>query len=104
MFSIFAICNYEGLVLDLVGGILKHVHFRGEMADKLKDIVKHSSKHGEFPYDWNAGVFVYISALSAIFIGAIIMEVSSLVCSPTLYFCFEVFYKFISHFISGGEH
>lgn len=74
--AILLICNYEGLVLDCVGQIMKHVESRNEMVMHLKSILKHSSKHGEFPYDWGAGVFIYIIALSAIFIGSIIMEVS----------------------------
>mmetsp|Transcript_20827 Transcript_20827/g.43050 ORF Transcript_20827/g.43050 Transcript_20827/m.43050 type:complete len:927 (-) Transcript_20827:3882-6662(-) len=72
--AILLICNYEGLVLDCVGQTMKHVESRNEMVKRLKSILKHSSKHGEFPYDWGAGVFVYIIALSAIFIGSIIME------------------------------
>ncbi len=47
------------------------------MVKHLKSILRHSSKHGEFPYDWGAGVIVYIIAISAIFIGSIIMEVSA---------------------------
>ena len=62
-------------MLDLVGQIVKHTNSKAEWVENLRRIVKHSLKHSEFPYDWNAGEYVYITALSAIFIGTIIMEV-----------------------------
>lgn len=77
MFSCVAICNLEGLALDFIGLVLKRIKQKGPTAKRLKKVVTLASDHGEFPYDWGAGSYVYLTFLSSIFIGSIIMEVWS---------------------------
>ncbi|KAL7520878.1 hypothetical protein ACHAWX_005574 [Stephanocyclus meneghinianus] len=74
MFSCVAICNLEGLALDFIGLVLKRIKQKGPTAKRLKKVVTLASDHGEFPYDWGAGSYVYLTFLSSIFIGSIIME------------------------------
>ncbi|KAL7486520.1 hypothetical protein ACHAW6_012115 [Cyclotella cf. meneghiniana] len=74
MFSCVAICNLEGLALDFIGLVLQRIKQKGPTAKRLKKVVTLASDHGEFPYDWGAGSYVYLTFLSAIFIGSIIME------------------------------
>lgn len=78
MVSIVAICNIEGLMLDVIGMVVKHRKSNNEKVKNLKEFVKTSLNHNEFPYDWNVGKVVYITFLSAIFLGSIVMEVSTM--------------------------
>jgi len=73
--SIFAICNFEGLILDIAGAILNSEDTKhNKELKKLKKEVNEAMVQEEFPYDWGAGVYVYLTSLSAIFIGTIVME------------------------------
>jgi hypothetical protein len=81
MLSCVLICNLEGLVLDFVGLLLKHTKRKGPTAQRLKAFIVGSLHHGEFPYDWGAGAYIYLIFLSAIFLGSIVMEVNAFVRS-----------------------
>lgn len=74
MFSCVAICNIEGLMLDLIGIILDHIKEKGPAAIQMNAIIKGALHHDEFPYDWGIGRVIYVTFLSAIFIGSIILE------------------------------
>lgn len=75
MFSIVSISNLEGLFLDAIGLLVDSTQSRSFFINHLRQVVKRESKHGEFPYDWGAGVYVYIISLSLLFISTIVMEV-----------------------------
>ena len=70
--SIFSIFNYEGLLLDIAGIIVRGN--TSKFALRLKKYVTSLSFHGEFPYDWNSGICVYLSSLIMMFISTIVME------------------------------
>ncbi|KAL7515326.1 hypothetical protein ACHAXN_013479 [Cyclotella atomus] len=73
MLSCVAICNLEGLVLDVIGVMLNYTK-KGPTTEHLKSVITSVLHHNEFPYDWGAGSIVYLIFLSAIFIGSIILE------------------------------
>lgn len=52
MLSCVAICNLEGLALDVMGLILKHIKEKGPTATHLRGVIKNALHHNEFPYDW----------------------------------------------------
>ena len=81
---LFAILNYEGFIFDFIGYAVTAVE-----PDKLnatnttnptdiviagEDLTKVLNKHNEVPYDWGAGRPVYLTFLSAFFLGTIILE------------------------------
>jgi len=80
IFGCFGIFNYQGLYYDVVGisqygGFdpidlkhLKQLELSGE------EIGHFMTKDHEFPYDWNYGQVVYVTFLSAIFGGTIVLE------------------------------
>ena len=82
MVGLLGILNYEGLVYDYIG--------YGEEVEKLFDsadagynnetkaLASLLNEYDEFPDDWRAGKTVYIVSLSAIFMGTIILEVSTI--------------------------
>ncbi|KAL7548746.1 hypothetical protein ACHAWF_015219 [Thalassiosira exigua] len=73
--GILMICNFEGLVLDLVGKVVEGSTSESEPVERWRKIVKHSrTRHNEFEYDWGAGAFIYIVSLAVIFIASIVME------------------------------
>lgn len=72
--SIIAIFNYEGLALDVAGYIVEGTRSKYAFVKRLKQYVTSLSFHKEFPYDWDAGVYVYLFSLSAMFISTIVME------------------------------
>ena len=45
--SIIAIVNFEGLALDVVGEYLEETTSQDSLIQKLRQIVKNSSKHNE---------------------------------------------------------
>jgi hypothetical protein len=47
MSSIIAIFNFEGLALDVVGEYLEETTSQDSLIQKLRQIVKNSSKHNE---------------------------------------------------------
>jgi hypothetical protein len=81
---LLAVLNYEGLVFDLIGVGLEAVEpdFNTTVADNTavdimiggENISKFLNKELEVPYDWGTGRFVYITFLSAIFMGTIVLE------------------------------
>lgn len=85
-FSLFAILNYEGLIFDVMGlaaetvvsstGGIKSAN--GTDTEDISidgtSISKVLNKENEVPYNWGFGMFIYITFLSAIFIGTIILE------------------------------
>jgi hypothetical protein len=75
MFSCMAICNIEGLMLDIIGIVLEHTKEKGPMVTKLKEILHNANHHGEFPYDFGYGEVVYLASICVIFIATIILEV-----------------------------
>ena len=75
--GLLMICNYEGLLYDLLGGTVEVI----EDVQKDKDVMIGSirivdllNSESEFPYDWTLGPYVYVIFLSAIFMGTIILE------------------------------
>lgn len=82
--SLFAILNYEGLIFDVMGvaaetvsagtDSIKSVKHGTEISIGGTNVVKILNKEHEVPYDWGAGKAVYITFLSAIFMGTIILE------------------------------
>ena len=69
MFSCMAICNIEGLMLDIIGIVLEHTKEKGPMVTKLKEIL-HNANH-----DFGYGEVVYLTSICVIFIATIILEV-----------------------------
>ncbi|KAL3808087.1 hypothetical protein ACHAXA_006849 [Cyclostephanos tholiformis] len=69
-----AILNFEGLALDVVGEYVEETTSQDSLVQKLRQVVKNSSSHNEFTYDWGFGVYVYICSLSLMFISTIVME------------------------------
>lgn len=47
MSSIIAIFNFEGLALDVVGEYLEETTSQDSLIQKLRQVVKNSSKHNE---------------------------------------------------------
>lgn len=79
--------NYEGFVFDVIGVAIDAVdpeHLSTNFTNSGKghldisvggqSIMTFLNKEKEVPYDWGAGVYVYIIFLSAIFMGTIILE------------------------------
>jgi len=80
--------NYEGLIFDIIGIAVEAVepddfstNSTNTMANDQLDIsvggesiTTFLNKHLEVPYDWGAGLYVYITFLSAVFMGTIILE------------------------------
>lgn len=98
--GLLGILNYEGLFYDNIG--------YGEEVEKLfnstddagyknetEALASLLNKYDEFPYDWRAGKAVYMVSLSAIFMGTIILEVSTIFlgCNHS-----HVVVKFSMHF------
>ena len=82
---LFGILNYEGFIFDFIGYAVTAVDdsntFHPNNATHQTDIVIAGNdlthilnKHHEVPYDWGAGKPVYLTFLSAIFLGTIILE------------------------------
>jgi len=95
----FGIFNYQGLYHDAIGistygqfdpidkTILKQLQLSGETVGQLFADVQ------EFPYDWNRGEIIYITFLSLIFAGTIVLEgvttsIMAQVSPPKLNACF----------------
>eukprot|EP00536_Pseudo-nitzschia_multiseries_P005683 jgi/Psemu1/254737/estExt_Genewise1Plus.C_1090050 len=95
----FGIFNYQGLYYDVIGistygqfdpiniDQLKYLRLSGEPVGRLFTDAK------EFPYDWTYGVAVYITFLSLIFAGTIVLEgvttsIMAQVTPPKLNTCF----------------
>ena len=81
--SLFAILNYEGLIFDLFGLAAEAVEPASNRVNSTKDvdisiggtsISSFLNTQKEVPYDWGYGKFVYITFLSAVFMGTIILE------------------------------
>lgn len=78
----FAILNYEGLIFDIMGVAAEAVD--SSLAVNGTDSVDISiggtsissflNKHQEIPYNWGIGTVTYITFLSAVFMGTIILE------------------------------
>jgi len=83
---LFAILNYEGLIFDMIGFAVEAVDTDEDLANITntenqldisvggESITKFLNKELEVPYDWGAGLYIYIGFLSAIFMGTIILE------------------------------
>lgn len=64
-----AILNFEGLLYDIIGNV------DGENAEiDGTSITSLLNKEKEFLYDWGSGKYVYVTFLSAIFMGTIVLE------------------------------
>lgn len=50
--NLLILCLQEGLVLDVIGLVLKHIKHSGETATRLRTAIKSALHHNEFPYDW----------------------------------------------------
>ena len=82
--SLFAILNYEGVIFDIIGVAISAVTPGGTPQQENpssvnitiggEDLTSFLNDHSEIPYDWGAGTYVYITFLSAIFMGTIILE------------------------------
>lgn len=84
--SLFAILNYEGLLFDLLGLAAETVSASTDQIQAVNgtdtvdisiggtSVEKVLNKEGEVPYDWGHGKLVYITFLSAVFMGTIILE------------------------------
>ncbi len=80
IFGCIGIINYQGLYYDLLGisqygrfdpidlPHLKQLELSGE------DVGHFMTKSKEFPYDWGCGHIIYVTFLSAIFGGTIVLE------------------------------
>lgn len=81
IFACFGIINYQGLYYDVLLGISEYkgfdpidlVHLK-ELEISGEEVGKFMTKDNEFPYDWNSGQAVYMTFLSAIFGGTIVLE------------------------------
>lgn len=83
--SLFAILNYEGLIFDMLGVAAETVsagtdtikttkHGNEEITIGGTNVEKILNKENEVPYNWGFGAIIYITFLSAIFMGTIILE------------------------------
>ena len=83
--SLFAILNYEGALFDLLfltaetfSAGTDSIHTLANNDTDIEiggtSITKVLNKENEVPYDWGAGKPVYITFLSAVFMGTIILE------------------------------
>lgn len=76
------ILNYEGLVFDLIGVAVEAVAPSDSLSNSTEinisvggtDIKSVLNKEYEVPYDWGFGKFIYVTFLSAAFMGTIILE------------------------------
>lgn len=99
LFGCFGILNYQGMYYDLLGVStyrdvdplnttdLSHLELGGERVGSL------FTKQKEFPYDWSYGPAIYITFLSIIFMGTIVLEgvdtsIMAQVTPPQLNSCF----------------
>lgn len=87
-FGLFAILNYEGLVFDIIWYAIEAVKpddfpknatvsnstNSTDISVGGQSLTSFVNKYNEIPYDWGAGLIVYITFLSAIFMGTIILE------------------------------
>jgi hypothetical protein len=83
MISLFAILNYEGLIFDAMGISAEAVSAGTDSSQNMNatdisiggtNVKKFLNEEMEVPYDWGIGDVVYITFLSAIFMGTIILE------------------------------
>lgn len=80
--GLIAILNYEGMVIDTSGiveeewGELENSTTTIDITDEDDDIPDHRmlKEHEALPYDWGAGMYVYLMFFAAIFMGTIVLE------------------------------
>lgn len=77
----FAILNYEGLIFDIMGVAAEAVTpitVNGTDSVDISiggtSISSFLNKQNEIPYNWGIGTVTYITFLSAVFMGTIILE------------------------------
>jgi hypothetical protein len=89
--------NFQGLFYDLMGSLVVIESNDHGIGNIKHDVVIDGTPvskllvHGEFPYDWGIGKFIYITFLSAIFMGK---------CSWFV-FASTTFYSLFLHAIFG---
>jgi hypothetical protein len=78
---LFAILNYEGLIFDIMGVAAEAVTpitVNGTDSVDISiggtSISSFLNKQDEIPYNWGIGTVTYITFLSAVFMGTIILE------------------------------
>ena len=79
LFGLVAILNFEGLIFDFIGVAATAIPIgdaqnRTNIAVAGQDLAFVLNKKKEVPYDWGAGRPIYLTFLSAIFLGTIVLE------------------------------